>query len=270
MITLNLENKVAIVTGSTRGIGRAIALILAENGALVFVNGQDKTFTEKTVKEWSNKGFKVYGLAGDVSDEQFVKRFIQGVFEKAGRVDILVNNAGISEWQFLEDLSSQSWDRYIDINLKSNFLMCREVSSMMKKQKSGKIINISSVAGIRGRVGGVHYVASKSGQIGLTKALAKELGPFNIQVNAVAPGLTDTDLSRSISTQIDAFFSGSKNTEISNHNHSQKVFDERAHETPLKRVAEPIDIAKVVLFLASPLSDFITGQVLVVDGGSLM
>lgn len=270
MITLNLEKKVAIVTGSTRGIGRATALMLAENGVLVFINGKNKTLVQETVKEWGNRGFKVYGLAGDVSDESFVKRFVQYALDKAGKVDILVNNAGISEWRFLEDLSSQSWDTYLDTNLKSNFLMCREVALAMKKQKSGKIINISSTAGIRGRVGAVHYVASKSGQIGLTKALAKELGSFNIQVNAVAPGLTDTDLSRSISTQLGAFFSGSQNTEISNRNHSQKVFDQRAHETPLKRVAEPVDIAKVVLFLASSLSDFVTGQVLVVDGGSLM
>lgn len=250
MFDFNLKNKVAVVTGSTRGIGLAIADLLAESGAHVYLNGLDKIMVADCVDARKKNTLAVDGIAGDISDETFVKLFIQTVYAKESRIDILVNNAGISEFKFVEDIEAKAWDTLLGTNLKSVFLMCREAAPLMKKQKFGKIVNISSVAGLIGRLGGAHYSASKGGIIGLTKTLAKELGPFNIQINVVAPSVTDTDLSRKIS------------------GNNQKFFDKVARETPLKRVAKPEDIAGAVLFFSSSLSDFVTGQVLVVDGGA--
>lgn len=244
---ITLKDKVAIVTGSTRGIGRATALLLAQAGALVFINGRDKTRMDEALGYFDKNKLKVYGVVGDVSDENFVKNFIASVNEQAGRIDILVNNAGGSEWKLLEELTTSYWDQSMNHNLKSAFLMSREVSAFMKRGENCKIINIVSTAALKGRSGGAHYIAAKSGLIGLTKALAKELGKFSIQVNAVAPGLTNSDLSRGVYTD--------------------EIFYKVASVTPLKRLADPEDIAKTVLFLSSSLADFITGQVLIVDGG---
>ena len=250
MDLFSVKNKVAIITGSTRGIGRATALCLAAQGAIVYINGRGKVVVEKYVNELRNEGFSADGCVGDVSDEKFVKQFIQYVFEKNGCLDILINNAGISEIRLLEEIDFEAWSKFINNNLTSVFLMCREAARLMKQQRNGKIINISSLAAFRGRIGGAHYAASKSGIIGFTKTIAKELGPFNIQVNAIAPGIVNTEMPR-------------RNTEK-----YQSFFDAVTRGSPLRRITQPEDIANTVLFLSSSLSDAITGQVLTVDCGS--
>ncbi len=250
MNDINLSNKIALITGSTRGIGLATAQLLAQQGAHVFINGRNSDEVAKVTREYREQGLNFEGMAGDVSDEKFVKKIISFAARETGRIDILVNNAGISEKRMLEEITEERWDAFLDNNLKSSFLMCKEAAPIMKKNKRGKIINISSIAGIIGRIGGAHYAASKGGLIGFTKTIAKELGPSNIQVNAIAPAITDTDLSRKVSAEYSIFF--------------KKV----AQGTPLGRIASPNDIAKTILFFSSSLSDFITGQVLIVGGGS--
>lgn len=250
MDQLSLKNKVAVVTGSTSGIGRATALCFASLGATVYINGRNETKVRELVNELKNQDFDIDGYAGDVSDEKFVKQFFDYIFKKNGRLDILVNNAGVSETNFLEKISSEAWDKFIENNLKSVFLMCRRAAPLMKQQQRGKIITITSLAALRGRVGGAHYAASKGGIIGLTKTIAKELGPFNIQVNAIAPGVVDTGMPRR------------------NNKEYQKFFATLKRGSPLRRITQPEDIANTALFLSSSLSDAITGQILIVDCGS--
>lgn len=246
MFDLNLKNKIAVVTGSSRGIGKAIAFALADSGAVVYMNGKNEDHIKKAVEEAKELGFRVDFLTGDVSDEAFAKIFTRSVFNKSGQIDILVNNAGISEWRLLEDVDMKSWQNVLNNNLNSAFMMSREAVQYMKSG-GGKIINIASTVGIRGRRGGVHYVASKGGLISITKAMALELAPLNINVNAIAPGLVDTELAHKICPS--------------------SVFRKVKEETPLGRIGSPNDIAQAVLFFSSTLSDFITGQVLVIDGG---
>src|SRR3989344_423870 len=246
---LSMKNKVAVITGSTRCTGRAIALSLAAQGASVYINGRGKTGVEECVSEFKSKDFDVEGYAGDVSDEKFVKQFVDYVFKKRGHLDILINSAGISEVRPLEEISSEAWDKFIGNNLTSVFLMCREAAPLMKQQRGGKIITITSLAASMGRTGGAHYAASKSGIIGLTKTIAKELGPFNVQVNAIAPGVVNTEMPRRNSENHQSFFYALK------------------RGSPLRRITQPEDIANAALFLSSPLSDAITGQILTVDCG---
>lgn len=247
MTDLGLKNKTAVITGSSRGIGKAIAVVLAENGVSVFINGRNKDAVEATVQEFLKKGLNAHGFAGDVSNEKEVKNFIDSVRGYSSKIDILVNNAGISEVRPLEEITKDIWDKYLNNNLTSAFLMCREVLPYMKQQGGGKIINISSVAGIEGRSCGTHYSSSKAGLIGFTKALSKDAGRLNIQVNCIAPGVIDTDLTRRLI--------------------SKSSLEEVINKTPLGRIGRPEDIAKAVLFLSSDLSDFITGQILIVNGG---
>src|SRR3989344_6268976 len=234
-IISDLKGKVAVVTGSTRGIGKATARSLAKAGAMAFISGRDKTFLEDMVAEFRKEGLNACGFVGDVSDEKIVQPFIGSVLERYGQIDILVNNAGGAEVRFLEDINVAAWDASINHNLKSAFLMSREVVPVMKKQSNGKIVNVASVAGIAGKVGGIHYSAAKGGVIALTKALAREVGKYNICVNAVAPGLIETELSHK--------------------NYTTAFFENTAKRTPLGRVGRPEDIAGVILFLASPLAD---------------
>lgn len=250
MDLLSIKNKVAIVTGSTRGIGHAIALCLATRGAIVYVNGRERVQVEKLTDDLKNKGFNVDGCAGDVSDEKFVKQFIEYVFKKHNRLDIIVNNAGISETRLLEEITTETWNKFLNNNLTSSFLMCRESAKIMKSKQGGKIINISSLAALVGRTGGAHYAASKGGVVAFTKTIAKELGPFNIQVNAIVPGVVNTDMSKLDTKEHQVFY------------------DKLKRDTPLRRITQPEDIANTALFLASPLSDAVTGQIIIVDCGS--
>jgi NAD(P)-dependent dehydrogenase (short-subunit alcohol dehydrogenase family) len=241
---MKLKNKVVIITGSSRGIGKAIAMLFAKEGAKVVINCKDHIDEAKKVVETIGEN-NAFFVQADVSKEEDVKRLILETIKKFGRVDILVNNAGIifreGDWKSGENI----WHATMDINLTSAWLMIREVAPIMLKQKSGSIVNISSIYGFLGAASVLAYSAAKGGVITMTKAMAKDLAP-NIRVNAVAPGNVMTDMTKEAGEDVIKFFN---------------------EQTPLKRSAEPEEIARAVLFLASEDASFITGELIVVDGG---
>ena len=245
-----LKDKVAIVTGGTRGIGRAIALKLADHGANIVINyrNSDKEAEElKAILE--EKGVKVLAVKCDISNFEDSKNIMDKCKEVFGKIDILVNNAGITKDTLIMRMKEEDFDNVIDVNLKGTFNCAKHASAIMLKQRFGKIINMTSVVGIAGNAGQVNYAASKSGVIGLTKSLAKELGSRGITVNAVAPGFINTDMTASL---------------------SEKVKEEASKNIPLKRLGDPEDVANLVGFLASDAANYITGQVINVDGGMVM
>lgn len=245
-----LKDKVAIVTGGTRGIGRAIALKLADQGANIVINyrNSDKEAEElKAILE--EKGVKVLTVKCDISNFEDSKNIMDKCKEVFGKIDILVNNAGITKDTLIMRMKEEDFDNVIDVNLKGTFNCAKHASAIMLKQRFGKIINMTSVVGIAGNAGQVNYAASKSGVIGLTKSLAKELGSRGITVNAVAPGFINTDMTASL---------------------SEKVKEEASKNIPLKRLGDPEDVANLVGFLASDAANYITGQVINVDGGMVM
>ena len=245
-----LKDKVAIVTGGTRGIGRAIALKLADNGANIVINyrNSDKEAEElKAILE--GKGVKVLTVKCDISNFEDSKNLMDKCKEVFGKIDILVNNAGITKDTLIMRMKEEDFDSVIDVNLKGTFNCAKHASAIMLKQRFGKIINMTSVVGIAGNAGQVNYAASKAGVIGLTKSLAKELGSRGITVNAVAPGFINTDMTASL---------------------SEKVKEEASKNIPLKRLGDPEDVANLVGFLASDAANYITGQVINVDGGMVM
>ncbi|WP_368247654.1 3-oxoacyl-[acyl-carrier-protein] reductase [Clostridium perfringens] len=245
-----LKDKVAIVTGGTRGIGRAIALKLADQGANIVINyrNSDKEAEElKAILE--EKGVKVLTVKCDISNFEDSKNLMDKCKEIFGKIDILVNNAGITKDTLIMRMKEEDFDNVIDVNLKGTFNCAKHASAIMLKQRFGKIINMTSVVGIAGNAGQVNYAASKAGVIGLTKSLAKELGSRGITVNAVAPGFINTDMTASL---------------------SEKVKEEASKNIPLKRLGDPEDVANLVGFLASDAANYITGQVINVDGGMVM
>lgn len=245
-----LKGKCAIVTGATRGIGRAIALKLAELGANIVINY--RSMDEEAIslqKEIESLGVGAIVLKGDISKDQDAKNLIDKSKEHFGSVDILVNNAGITKDNLILRMKEDDFDQVIEVNLKGTFNCLRHVTPIMVKQRAGKIINLSSVVGLTGNAGQVNYAASKAGVIGMTKSLAKELGGRGITVNAVAPGFINTDMTKEL---------------------SEKSKETLQAAIPLKRMGEAKDIAEVVGFLASSSSDYITGQVINVDGGMVM
>ncbi|HII4457357.1 3-oxoacyl-[acyl-carrier-protein] reductase [Clostridium perfringens] len=245
-----LKDKVAIVTGGTRGIGRAIALKLADQGANIVINyrNSDKEAEElKAILE--EKGIKVLTVKCDISNFEDSKNLMDKCKEVFGKIDILVNNAGITKDTLIMRMKEEDFDNVIDVNLKGTFNCAKHASAIMLKQRFGKIINMTSVVGIAGNAGQVNYAASKAGVIGLTKSLAKELGSRGITVNAVAPGFINTDMTASL---------------------SEKVKEEASKNIPLKRLGDPEDVANLVGFLASDAANYITGQVINVDGGMVM
>lgn len=244
---MKLKNKIAIVTGAGQGIGKGIALALAKEGAKVVVSDISEGVND-VVKEIEALGSQALAIKADVSNNQQTEEMAKETIKKFGRIDILVNNAGIFPFKGFLDMKEEDWDRVLNINLKGVFNCTKAVTPTMAKQKYGKIINISSIAGTRvGYVGLTHYCASKAGIAGLTKALALELAPFKINVNAIAPGAIDTP---GITSAMDE--------------QTRKDFTETV---PLKRFGLPEDIANLVVFLASDESSYVTGECIVVDGG---
>jgi 3-oxoacyl-[acyl-carrier protein] reductase len=241
------ENKIVLVTGAGRGIGASIAKRFASEGAEVIVNysGNDEA-AQKTVDEITATGGQAQKYKCSVNDSESVKVMIDEIIKEFGRIDILVNNAGITKDGLMLRMTDEDFDRVIDVNLKGTFNCTKYVSKYMLKQKSGKIINISSVVGLSGNAGQVNYSASKAGIIGITKSAAKELSSRGITVNAVAPGYVDTDMTKVLSDNI-----------------RNEIFK----NIPLQRMGNVEDISNCVAFLASEDASYITGQVISVDGG---
>jgi 3-oxoacyl-[acyl-carrier protein] reductase len=242
---IDLSGRTAIVTGSTRGIGRGIAQTLANAGARVAVVGRDQGKAAEAAGALKN----AQGFGCDVSDSAAVAKLVEDVEKAFGSVDILVNNAGITRDNLLMRLKDDDWDAVLAANLRAAFVAIRAASRGMMKRRWGRVINIASVVGIIGNKGQANYAASKAGLIGLTKSVAKELASRNILANVVAPGFIETDMTAAMSAE---------------------ARETLSKQIPLERLGTPADIAGVVAFLASEHASYITGQVFVVDGGMVM
>jgi 3-oxoacyl-[acyl-carrier protein] reductase len=241
-----LAGRVVIVTGGTRGIGLAIARLLAEDGASVVVSGRDAARLDAAVKELESLGAPALGVPADATKREDADRLVEATRERFGRIDVLVNNAGITRDQLLVRMKDDDWDQVLDTNLRGVFLMTRAVGKVMMRQKSGRIINIASAAGAMGNPGQVNYSAAKAGVIGLTKASGRELAHWNILVNAVAPGLIETDMAAAIPAE---------------------AREAMLQQVPLKRIGQGREVAEVVRFLAGDGASYVTGQTIHVNGG---
>ncbi|MEM2210295.1 MAG: 3-oxoacyl-ACP reductase FabG [Nitrososphaerales archaeon] len=247
---MKLKGRVAIVTGAGRGIGRAIAITLAREGANIVVNDIDLQAAEETVKIIKAMGYEALAIKADVSNKNEVDSMIKKTLEAFGRIDILVNNAGIFSSTLIENITEQQWNRIMDVNLKGVLLCSQAVIKTMKNQRFGKIVNITSLAGkVGGIFSGADYAASKAGVICLTKSLAKQLAPYGINVNAIAPGVIETDMTKYWPKEVKESF---------------------LKQIPLGRFGKPEEVAEVVLFLVSDASNYITGEIIDVNGGYLM
>ncbi len=245
-MTGRLEGRVSLVTGASRGIGRAIARALALEGATVFVGARDEARLAEVVRDGESAGGKVIALSLDVADRASVDAALAKVLEAHGRLDHLVNNAGITRDNLLLRMKKEEWDQVIATNLTGTYLCTQAVLKPMLKQRAGRIVNVTSVVGLTGNAGQANYAASKAGIIGFTKAVAREVASRSITVNAVAPGFIDTDMTAAM---------------------TDKAKESLTASIPLGRVGRPEDIASAVAFLVSDAAAYITGQVLGVDGG---
>ncbi len=244
---LDLKGQVALVTGGSRGIGKRIALTLAQAGAHVAINFvSNRSLAEEVVEQIRSLGQQSLCIQADVKVEEQVSQMIEKVSRELGKINILVNNAGVTRDNLIMRMSREEWQEVVDVNLTGAFLCSRAVVRDMVKQRSGAIINISSVVGLRGNPGQSNYCSAKAGLIGLTKSLARELASRNIRVNAVAPGYILTDMTERLSEEL-----------------KSRILD----YIPLGGFGDPQDVADVVLFLASPMARYITGQIILVDGG---
>ena len=244
-------NKVALVTGAARGIGKAIAKKLAENGAKVIINDVNIQETEMTCNELKSLELAVSINCCDVGNFKQAQKMVKDILDYYGTIDILVNNAGIVQSSYVEKMTEKEWDEVMRVNLKGVFNCCKAVIKPMKRQKKGKIINVSSLAGKNGGIkAGAAYSASKAGVICFTKTLARELAIYGINVNSIAPSMVETELAISFTTQ--------------------EQRNELLAGIPLKRFAKPEEIADLVFFLSSGSSDYITGETININGGSYM
>jgi 3-oxoacyl-[acyl-carrier protein] reductase len=249
-VTPPLDGKVAIVTGGSRGIGLAIAALLAEDGAAVVVSGRDADRLQRAVKDLEAQGRAALAVVADAASRAECDRLVDAARERFGRVDILVNNAGITRDGLLVRMKDEDWDRVLDVNLRGAFHMTRAVTKAMVRQKSGgRVINITSAAGAMGNAGQANYSAAKAGLIGFTKAAARELAHWSILVNAVAPGLIETDMAAALPAEARGALLA---------------------QVPLKRIGTAREVAEMVRFLAGDGAAYVTGQVFHVNGGLYM
>lgn len=250
MNTMLLKDKVVIITGASRGIGKAIAQKCVEEGAKVaftYLSSEEKA--KALEAELTQNGGEVKGFKSNASDFDAAQKLVDDVMEAFGQVDVLINNAGITRDTLLMRMTEEQWDEVMNTNLKSAFNLTKAVQRPMLKARKGSIINMSSVVGVSGNAGQANYAASKAGMIGFTKSVAQELGSRNIRCNAIAPGFIETEMTAAL---------------------DEKVVQEWRNSIPLKRGGSPEDVANATVFLASDMSAYITGQTLHVCGGMLM
>ncbi|MBT3665523.1 3-oxoacyl-[acyl-carrier-protein] reductase [bacterium] len=245
----DLSNKTALVTGASQGIGETIAIEMAKSGATVFCLARNKEALDTTIKKITENGGKATAFSCDISNNDDFKSIILNIVKEYGSIDILVNNAGITKDNLLMRMSDDQWDDVLNINLKGSFTCIRSVIKHMMKKKFGRIINITSIVGITGNAGQANYAASKSGLIGLTKSIAKEVASRGITANCVAPGWIETSMTDQLSTEV-------KNKFLS--------------QIPAGKIGQSKDIANAVIFLASDEAEYITGQTITVDGGRII
>ena len=242
-----LEGKVALITGGTRGIGLEVVKLFKENQAEVILFGSRKESVEKAINNLKKEGLEVFVYYPNLSDYEEVSKTVDEIRTRFGHIDILVNNAGISANKKIEDTTSEEFENIMNLNVKAMFHMIKAVTPIMKEQKGGVILNTSSMVSIYGQPSGIGYPTSKFAVNGLTKSLARELAPANIRVNAVAPGITNTDMVKNL---------------------PKEMIEPLIKTIPLGRIGEPRDIANAFLFLASDMASYITGNILSVDGAA--